>query len=77
MKIGVTFEISDEDRLLYGVRATGQLVPAKRNTIIEFIKQDVEGGLIERRAIFEKHTQEVLLLLGAPPTTKAKSITTK
>lgn len=64
MKVAITFHITDKDRLLYGVRATGTMVPAKREAIVKIIEEDVYEGLEEQRDIFDRHTTEVLALLN-------------
>lgn len=75
MKINITFEVDERDRLLYGARITGQLVPANHKQIRELIEYDVNHGLDERRAIFNAHTEQVLKLLNEernPDTVTAK-----
>jgi len=45
VKVAVTFEISDEERLVLGIRANGELAPATREEMEEAIRSYVQAPL--------------------------------
>ena len=60
MKIRITFDISDKDRLLFGAKIHGKLTPASREEIEAVIHESVENGLVHNREVFDKHTADII-----------------
>jgi hypothetical protein len=71
MKVRITFDISDRDRLLFGAKIHGKLVPASNEEVTKIIEASVEEMLVYDRQVFDEHTAEIIKLLK-DSTTKGK-----
>jgi hypothetical protein len=60
MKVRVTFDISDKDRLLFGAKIHGKLVPATNEEVTNIIEVIVEESLALDRKVFDEHTAEII-----------------
>ena len=60
MKIRLTIEVTDKDRLLFGAKLHGKLTPATREEIIEVVLASVDETLAHDREVFDKHTEEII-----------------
>lgn len=53
MKVSVTFEISEEERLVLGIQANGELAPATREemeaAIRSYVEAPLEAGVVALR----------------------------
>ena len=59
MKVQVTFEIDDNQRLAIGVRETGRFVPATRNECRDYLTEAANSKLNNLTTQVVKHMDEM------------------
>ena len=64
MKLRITFDIDERDRLLFGAKIHGTMTPATRDEIISIITLSVDDMLVHDREVFDEYTKEVIKQLG-------------
>ena len=68
MKVSVTFEIDDEQRLVLGIQANGELAPATREemetAIKGYVSAPLEAGVVALRQANQQMIREFTAIRG-------------
>jgi hypothetical protein len=64
MKVRITFDIDERDRLLIGAKIHGTMTPATHAEVTNTIINEVDNLMRHDRDIWDEHTAEVLKQLG-------------